>query len=157
LPAGERLNRTVEIACLIAALAAIPACTGPEIHEPAGPEPCALALFDLSREGEPDPAEVERLFGPEPDGARRAALLDALGALAEADAVRVVGTQELALLNRVAVDLVADLAGEGPATYSVQLEPREPNGWRVTWFGGPDVEWPPSRRRRGSSLTTRSP
>ena len=157
MPPIDRLSRVAAIAGMVALLAAVPGCSDREIHEPGGPEAQALALFALARGDEPEPAELDRLFDTEPESARRAALLDALGELSDATAARVVGMQELPSLNRVAVDLAADLTGEGTANYSVQLELRDETTWKVVWFGGPDVEWPAARRRRGLGLTTRGP
>ena len=124
---------------------------------PSNPEQAARELFRLARQNEPDPDEVDRLFGPAVDARRRAALHDALELLRDASEPRVLDT--LALEDgerRVIVDLTADLRGDGSARFSVLVE-HVAAEWRVTWFQGPGVGWPPERRRRDEGLSTSPP
>lgn len=129
-----------------------------EAPDDASPTALALQLFELAQAPEPAIEAVRELFSSDlvdDDGYRRAALLDAIRRLQLAQPPRVLTTQELAGLDRVAVDLQADLPEDGYARYSVQLDT---SGARPTiaWFSGPDVEWP-EKTRRGSGLTTSAP
>ncbi len=137
-------------------LLATTACND-EGRPPASPADAALELFRVARQTEPDAGRVERLFGPPADDLRRAALHDALEQLGVAAEPRVLAV--LALEDeqrRVVVDLAARLPGEGSASFSVVVE-RVGEDWRVTWFQGPGIGWPPERRRKDPGLSTSPP
>lgn len=136
---------------LLLAGAALTACSEP--GPPTAAEQ-ALLLFDLSGREEPDEERLAACFDPLPDGAERAALLDALEALAQFSQPRVVAEQRAAELSLAVVDLTASLPGGGSADCSVHLEGSDETGWIVRWFGGPGVEWPRHRRPRGEALTS---
>ena len=146
---GRSLARA---ASALLALAALTACS-----EPVPPTPAeqALRLFDLAgEEEEPGEDRLVACFGPVPDGAERAALLDALEALAAVSQPSVVGEERAAALALAVVDLTASRPGGGSADYSVHLEGSDETGWIVRWFGGPGVEWPRHARPRGQALTS---
>ena len=137
-------------------LAGATACED-EGRTPRSPGAAALELFRLARQTEPDAERVDRLFGPPADAGRRAALHDALELLADVSEPRVLTA--LALEDggrRVAVDLEAGLPGSGSARFSVVVE-HVATEWRVTWFQGPGVGWPPAPRRRDAGLSTSPP
>ena len=54
-------------------------------------------------------------------------------------------------------DIVAEMEGGSEARFSVRLRPVDSESWRVIWFQGPGVEWPPPTRRNGDSLSTSMP
>ncbi len=114
----------------------------------------ALALFDVA--DDPDAAEDRflEMFAGKRDAGGRAELFDSLSALPEASNLRVIGVELLEGLDRAVVDLEGDLAGGGTARFSVQLSGTETQAWRITWFVGPGVEWPRSRRRRDQGLSS---
>jgi hypothetical protein len=119
----------------------------------------ALELLELARLADPPPEELLDLVTGQPDDLELAALFDALTALAaisgetEPELVRI---EELAGLDRCAVDLRSTLPGGGSATFSIQLESTA-EGWKVSWFGGPGFDWPSRRPPRGEGLTTSDP
>lgn len=127
-------------------------------HGPAGR--LALELFELPLDPDPGPELLEPLFGPEvaaADGKDRADLLDALNQLPRNGAPRIDRIEELPGLDRTAVDLVAQVAGNGEIHLSIQLEQVPQGAFRVVWFRGPDLEWPPQPRPRGDGLTSSTP
>lgn len=117
-----------------------------------GPAETAVGLFALARQPDPDRETLRRLFEVEADDARLAALYDALAALRDAGDPVPLRVENLDGLGRTVVDLSAQLPGGGSATYSVQLEGGGEGHWRITWFQGPGVEWPPQPRPRGEGL-----
>jgi hypothetical protein len=90
-------------------------------------------------------ATDERLAGLVPDDLddrSKAALGDALAALAEIGDVRVLERSDLPPGDRIAIDLEADLPGGGIARLAAECR-RGPDGlWRLACLGGPGVEWP---------------
>jgi hypothetical protein len=141
---------------VVVLVAVAAACAEPD-RAPASPDEAALELFRLAGQDGPDPDRVDRLFGPPVDARRRAALHDALERLREAS--EPVVQQTLALEEggrRVIVDLAARLPGDGSARFSVVVE-RVAADWRVTWFQGPGVGWPPGPQRRDAGLSTSPP
>jgi hypothetical protein len=117
----------------------------------------ALLLFATAKESEISEEQLHQLFGEVGDAGARAVLLDALQELSVAGDPQVVDLQELAALDRTVVDLEATLSGGGVASYSVQLQPTPAGLFRVTWFAGPGVEWPPPPRRRGQGMSSSHP
>ena len=124
---------------------------GPDAPEPTGPERVVLELFALS--ADPGEDDLLRLFGPESDGRRRAVLADSVELLRPAREPRIVGLEEIEGPRRVVIDVEAGLDGGGAGLWSVQVD-TVADGWRVTWFQGPGVEWPPARQRRDDGLST---
>jgi len=119
----------------------------------------ALRLLELARQADPPPEELLGLVTGQPDDLELAALYDALTALAaiagdtEPELLRI---EELAGLDRCAVDLRSALPGDGSADFSIQLESTG-EGWKVSWFEGPGFDWPSRRPPRGEGLTTSDP
>jgi hypothetical protein len=122
-----------------------------------GPGPAALRLFDLARGEEPGPDRLGASFDPVPGEDDRAALLDALSALAPAREPRVVQITRTGGPDDAFVDLEADLAGGGLARYSVRLAEVGPDDWRVRWFQGPGVDWPPFAAGPGEGSRSSAP
>jgi hypothetical protein len=146
-----RIGRSRFLPCLLAVC--LGACSAPE----PGPVEAAREMFRLARERPPAAERVDALFGSETRGARRAALLDALEHLAGLSEPQLSGVETMSDLRRTAVDLYAELPGGGIARFSVQLEAIGDEGWRVRWFRGPGVEWPPARPRRDEGLSSSAP
>ncbi|NIM00309.1 MAG: hypothetical protein GTN89_05235 [Acidobacteria bacterium] len=143
---------------LAAALLVLPGCGGePDPYAPpATREDTVLAMFALTRVNhEAEPQSLERLFGTITDEQQRAALLDAIDALAPADEIEIVETYPMDDLVRESFDLVGRLPGGGVARFSVQIDTSTEPG-RIVWFSGPGVEWP-ARKRRGPGLSTSAP
>jgi hypothetical protein len=132
-------------------------CGEEEPSGPAGPEQTALRLFELAREQQPADDLIAALFEPGLGERNRAALLESLSAFSAPTAVQAVGSERLEGLERVVVDLSAELPAGGMASYSVQLEQAEQGEWKITWFQGPGLEWPRRERPRGEGLTTSAP
>ncbi len=63
-------------------------------------------------------------------------------------------TESLEGLDRRVIDLSGSLPGEGRARFSVQLERREEDEWKIISFFGPGVSWPPRRTGKDSGLST---
>ena len=122
-----------------------------------GPSDAALELFALSRGADPQGEMLEATFAAPPPADDRAALLDALELLAAVEDLRVVSVQTPAGPGDAFVDLDATLPGGGLARYTVRLRTSEEDSWRVTWFQGPGVEWPPPPRVRGDGLSSSAP
>ena len=122
-----------------------------------GPAAAALELFELAREVDSQAERLETTFDALPPADDRAALLDALELLGAVDVLRVVDVQLAAGPQDAFVDLDASLPGGGLAHYTVRLRASEVQGWRVTWFQGPGVEWPGSERRRSDGLSSSAP
>jgi len=122
-----------------------------------GPAAAALALFTLSRGADPQGQMLETTFDAPPPADDRAALLDALELLAAVEEPRVVDVQTPAGPQDAFVDLDAALPGGGLAHYTVRLRASAEDSWRVSWFQGPGVEWPPPRRMRGDGLSSSAP
>jgi len=129
----------------------------PRGAEGAGPERAALELFALARSTPRDEGRVEARFEVGPEDPRWASLLETLDGIADARAPQITDVQPLADLDRVAVDLYAELAGGAVARYSVQLGRGADGGWKVRWFHGPGPAWPRQRPGRGEGLTTSPP
>jgi len=121
---------------------------------PTDPGEAALALMRLGAEPRPD--AVALLFGPLPEGQARAALLDAIDALAPAANPRVVEVVPLEGLGRTNVEVVADRPG-GEVRVALQVEPTVGDGLRIRWFQAPGVEWPTPARRRDEGLSSSAP
>jgi len=139
-------------------LLTLTACGDEEPYGPAGPEKTALQLFELVQAGQPDEEMISALFGAGLEGRNRSALLETLAAIpAPRAAVELVGSERLEGLDRVVVDLRAELPAGGMASYSVQLEPASPGEWKILWFQGPGLEWPRRERPHGEGLTTSAP
>ena len=119
------------------------------------PQDMVLALFDLSRGGDPAAERVDALFGTLDDERDRAARLDAIAELRSAGTVEIVETYPMDDLTRLSFDLEGALAGGGSARYSVQIDTSSEPGV-IVWFSGPGVEWP-ERRHRGPGLSTSAP
>jgi len=134
-------------------LAGLAACTpAPEpLDEPSSR---ALEIFTLAHGGDPVDARVEELFDAESNEMWRARLYDALSELARVDEPTIEHTEPLEGLDRMVVDLMGRLPGEGEARFSVQVERREGDVWKVVSFFGPGVSWPPRRTGKGSGLST---
>lgn len=81
-------------------------------------------------------------FSPDPTD-----LLEALAALRGVEGVRVVASERLAGLDRVAFDLEGAVDGRGLAEFSLHVEPCDAGEWRVVWFHAPDASWPPPADR----------
>jgi hypothetical protein len=143
---------------LLATVALLAACGGAEAPggDP-GPEAAARRLFELAGVTEPTDAELAGVIGPVPGEEGRAALLDALGALAGATDLVVVEVSRPGGPGDAFVDLEARLAGGGIARFSLRVRASEPAVWRVAWFQGPGVTWPPAGRRQGESLSSSAP
>lgn len=137
----------------LAILAGLLACTpAPEpLDEPSSK---ALEIFTLARDGDPDDARVAELFDAESNGMWRARLHDSLSELARVDEPAIEHTETLEGLDRRVIDLAGRLPGEGQARYSVQVEHREDDSWKIVSFSGPGVSWPPRRTGKGSGLST---
>ncbi len=132
------------------------ACSSREPTDPAGPGQIATSVFELARDDGLDGPAAESLFGTEiPDG-QLPWLLDSVAALAHFGPPEVEGIQEIAA-DVSMVDLRASTPGGGTATFSFQVEGNPTEGFRVTWFAGPGIEWPPPRRRRGEGLSSSPP
>ena len=140
------------LAGLSLALAA-PGC-GPAAPEPSEPERLALELFRAA--AQPERERLDLLFGPATDEAARAVLADSVERLLPAREPRIVGMEELDGPDQVVIDIEAGLEGGGSGLWSVQVETAD-GGWRISWFQGPGVEWPPSRRRRDEGLSSSPP
>lgn len=118
------------------------------------PSSKALEIFDLARDGDPDDARVAELFDVESSGMWQARLHDALSELARVDELTIERTESLEGLDRRVIDLTGKLPGEGEASYSVEVERREGDAWKVVSFFGPGVSWPPRARGKKSGLST---
>jgi hypothetical protein len=146
---SERVRRTLALAAL--AVLAV-ACT----ERPApGEDPAdtAARIFELAARSPRTAQQVGALFGEPGDDRRRAALGDALDALASAGEPVLVEVVTLEPDARLAIDFRAPLTGDAEGFYSVHLERSEAGRWTVRWFQGPGVEWP-DRSRQGDGLTT---
>ncbi len=135
-------------------------CRGERPTEPALPPAdattAALAVFELARVDDPDRDTVTLVF----DAARltesMAGVLDAIAPLAETSRPRVIAELAMPEVQRVAVDIEADLPGGGNAIFGVQSERRPDGTWRVVSVLGPGVEWPIRSPGRDSGTTTSS-
>lgn len=139
-------------------LATFAACGGPD-GERHGDDPggAALRLFELARIDEPTDDQLRGALDQLPHPDRRGVLLDALAALAPVEDPRVVEVVQPAGPEDAFVDLAAGLPGGGIAHFNVRLRSVEPGSWRVSWFRGPGVEWPPSRAGQGQGLSSSAP
>jgi len=138
-------------------LVATCAACGRDADVEPGPGATALELFELSREADPRGEMLEATFDAPPPADDRAELLDALELLAAVDELSVVDVQTPAGPRDAFVDLDATLPGGGLAHYTVRLRASPDDTWRVSWFQGPGVEWPPPRRGRGDGLSSSAP
>ena len=132
------------------------ACTDPPPQgPPAGsPEAAVLDLFRFASTmtaGTVLPGDLVEPGLLEDHGAE---LLDRLEPLRGTGRPRILSVERFPETGRVAVDLELDLAGEGLALWSAQLEEHEGGGWRLVWLQGPDGGWPPKEAGRGEGLTT---
>jgi hypothetical protein len=146
---STRSHRTLAVAALAALVVACAERPAP------GEDPIdtALRVFELAAERPRTAEQLGELFGEPGDERRRAALGDALDALAPAGAPVVVAVVTLEAEARLAIDLRAPLAGDAEGFYSVQVERTDAERWTVRWFQGPGVTWP-ERAGRGDGLTT---
>jgi hypothetical protein len=119
------------------------------------PGSVALSLFELSHR-ELHQAELEALFEHEALAEQSVSLRDALGRLPPSAEPRLLRTDPSPDGQEVYADLALELPGGGQAAYTVELRAAVDGGWRIAWFQGPGVEWPPSG---GSDpgLTTSAP
>jgi len=154
------LSRVMRLGLLLALLLGSWSCgETPPPPPPPSPEALALELLELGRGEEAegaDEATIERLFGPPQNDLRRAALYDAISSLRAPSGGRVVSSATLEPIERIVVDLTAELIGGGEADYSVQLEPTG-DSWQIRWFQGPGVEWPRYAASRGEGLSNSAP
>lgn len=136
------------------------ACWTPVEDTPLGPSrsagEAALRLFDLSLEGDPDPATLAFVLDDPRTDQDRAAALDAVASLKVASRPRILAETPLAVLDRTVVDVLAELPGGGEVRYSFQVEMREDGTWRIVAIEAPGVEWP-DRRQKGSGLSVSAP
>ena len=144
------------LAALLAVLAAC-GCGSRDGVARADPAAAALDLFELALVDEPTDEQLRDRFDPAPDHDDRAALLDALSALATVSDPRIVEVQRPAGPADAFVDLEAGLPGGGVARFTVRLRSTEPGGWRVSWFQAPGAEWPSSPAGSGSGLSSSAP
>ena len=149
-----RAPSTAGVVLTLLGLALIVGCSAPEF-DPTDPGSVALQLFTLS-DTEPGPQELDLLFDPDELANHVVPLLDALDGIAGSAAPRLLGVETAAGTYEAFVDLELALPGEGRAVYNLKLRQFGQEGWRIAWFQGPGVEWPP-RNRRGASLTTSAP
>ena len=117
----------------------------------------ALDQFELAHVDEPTDDVLRERFHPAPGADGRAALLDALGTLVAATELQVVEILQPEGPGDAFVDLTARLPGDAVARYNVRLHVVQPGSWRVSWFQGPGVEWPPRRAGRGAGLSSSAP
>jgi hypothetical protein len=102
------------------------------------------------------PAELDSVFDPVSLATGEVALLDALDALAGSPPPELTGVHLSEGEEEAFVDLDVELPGGGRASYNLKLTTGTDGGWRIAWFQGPGVEWPPSGGR-GNGLTTSVP
>jgi hypothetical protein len=154
--AETRTGRAIRPAAL-ALLLPLAACGGAD-DTPQGPAAtAALGLFELARIDEPSDELLSETFDPAPGRDGRAALLDALGGLATAIEPQVVAVLQPEGPADAFVDLTAGLPGGGLARFNVRLHSPQPGSWRVSWFQGPGVAWPPRSAPRGAGLSSSHP
>ena len=133
------------------------ACGGPE-PDPQNPASVAVHLFALAGR-EPAFEELAATFDAKTLEAWQGPLLDNLDALSRLGASEppeVLGVDRVPGTPEAYVDLAAELPGRGRADCSVLLRSTGETGWRIVWFQGPGIEWPP-RSRRDAGLTTSAP
>ncbi len=135
-------------------LALATAGCGAAAPEPSEPERLALELFRTA--AHPEKERLDVLFGPASDEAAGAVRADSVERLLPAREPRVVGMQELDGPDQIVIDIEAGLEGGGSGLWSVQVETAD-GSWRISWFQGPGVEWPPSRPRRDEGLSSSPP
>ena len=148
-----RIAGTLLVSLLL--LAGLGSCGAPQRPD-AGPGPLALELFELTDIDGIAETELARRFETDPGMQTRAELLDALSGLSLVSSTELAAVQPLGQ-REAFVDVVARIEGGGQAHYTVRLRADTPEDWRVTWFQGPGVEWPASRRRRNEGLTSSMP
>jgi hypothetical protein len=154
-PVGDLALRA---GALLALLATLAACGGRGDERGADdPGGAALHLFELAHVDEPTDDQLREALVRVPREAGRAALLDALAALTPAEEPRIVEVVQPAGPEDAFVDLAAGLPGGGVAHFNVRLRLVEPGSWRVSWFRGPGVEWPPSATGTGQGLSSSAP
>jgi len=123
---------------------------------PRSPEEAALSVFDLAREADLRPADLQRVMDGSLIEADLPSALEAVAALSDASEPRVLAAIPLLGVGRTAVDVAADLRGGGSARYSFQVE-ADPDGvWRIVSIHAPGIDWP-SRSGAGSGLSVSSP
>jgi hypothetical protein len=143
---------------LLAVLATLAACGGRGDERGADdPGLAALRLFELARIDEPTDDELRETMVRVPGEGGRATLLDALAALTAEEDPQIVEVVQPESPEDAFVDLAAGLPGGGVAHFNVRLRSVEPGSWRVSWFRGPGVEWPPSPALRGQGLSSSAP
>jgi hypothetical protein len=148
--ATGRLTRRAWTLALVAGLLACAPAPEP-LDQPSS---TALEIFDLARGGDPDDARVAELFDVESNEMWRARLHDALSELSRVDELKIERIETLEGLDRRVIDLTGRLPGEGQADYSVEVEHREGDVWKVVSFFGPGVSWPPRARGKNGGLST---
>ena len=149
-----RAHSTAGLILALLGLAAFVGCSAPEL-DPNDPASVALQLFTLA-DAEPGQEELDRLFDPDALANRVVPLLDALDGITGSATPSLLGVETAPGTDEAFVDLELALPGEGRAVYNLKLRRFGQEGWRIAWFQGPGVEWPP-RNRRGASLTTSAP
>ena len=127
-----------------------PGTAGP----PGDPKTAALAVFDLARADDPDREAVIAVFEAARLTESMAAVLDAIAPLAETSEPRVIAEVAMPEVDRVAVDIEADLRGGGSAIFGVQSRRQGDGTWRVVSVLGPGVEWPARSADRNGGTTT---
>jgi hypothetical protein len=147
-------------AAALAACAALAGCSSCRTEEPgplADAEATAVALFSLAAAGDDDPSRIAEVVQEDLAASHRVPLLEALDGFRAVTDVRARGAEPLDALDRVTVDVEGTLPGDAVAFYAVQVA-RVPDGtWRVVWFAGPGVEWPPGKGGSNGSLSSSRP
>jgi hypothetical protein len=142
----------------LALLATLAACGGPDDRRGKDdPGLAALRLFELARVEEPTDPQLRGALDRVPGENGRAALLDALAGLTPAEDPRVIEVVQPAGPEDAFVDLAAGLPGGGIAHFNLRLRLVAPGSWRVSWFRGPGVEWPPAVAGAGQGLSSSAP
>jgi hypothetical protein len=148
--AASQLTRRAWPLALLAGLVACAPAPEP-LDEPSSR---ALEIFTLARDGDPSDTRVAELFDAESNEMWRVRLYDALTELARVDEPTIERTEPLEGLDRMVIDLTGRLPSEGEARFSVQVERRDEDVWKIVSFFGPGVSWPPRRTGKGSGLST---
>ena len=152
---SRRRPRLASAALLLLGAAACHVPGGPAAPAPLDPhDPAAVARALLAPGLDPDDDRaIERLVDPRARDRAPAALVDALLALRPVAPATILAVEPLEGLGRTAVEAELPLAGGGTARVALDLR-RTDDGWRVGWFAGAGVEWPPTPRGRGTGLST---
>ena len=120
------------------------------------PETAALALLDAQTEDDHVAAPWDQLFDGSAADDSKVALLEAIDAIPTIESAQVTHVDLDPEGLEAYVDLEASLPGGGMATFSARLRAESEARWRVTWFQGPDLEWP-IHRAKGDGLSQSAP